>query len=85
MIVLWESPFVLLFMKKELFSESSRRHFLRATLSGAVVVPSVGWHAASGAESGSPNAFHEPPRPGQAQQVTLALDLHVFRPLPPGG
>jgi 23S rRNA (guanine745-N1)-methyltransferase len=32
-----------------------------------------------------PNAFHEPPRPGQAQQVTLALDLHVFRPLPPGG
>lgn len=73
MIVLWESPFVLLFMKKELFSESSRRHFLRATLSGAVVVPSVGWHAASGAESGSPDAFHEP-----AQDLPLVRDADII-------
>ena len=28
-----------------------------------------------------PNAFHDAPQPGTALQVTLALDLHVFRPL----
>lgn len=50
-------------MDKPSPADSSRRHFLKATLAGSSVVPALGWTGVSRAENGLPaSGYHEPAR-----------------------